>query len=615
MKNLSYLLFTFISLNLFAINSPLEPVIPNDANMVIRLNGKKISDKIGIKNIYNSGIFMNYLKDVIFTGNSNNKIEDIGISLEKDLYFFTKRTEKIAYTAYLYPIAKAKLFAKYIAEKNSFVETVKKQTYTVIFYQNEREVLAWNNRYAIFIHFDYTNYSDNVDMTEIEMYEEVLVEEAAEAVEVEESTESEAAYQARIEKELELREKARRESLERKRALYFQEMDPIFNLVAGQKSILDNASYANHKNNTADFSFWVDMRSYSKNYGRYYGGYYGYYGFMSSIMSSYIGEEIKGHVYFNEEEIKLSANMAYSEEIQKWMNQIYAARLPKSFLKYIPNQNILGLTSLSLNSTKFWEAFPQVYTQILNKSFSRRKAPDPKQTEAFSVLADFLSIMIDENDLGKLMTGNGMFVLKNLLPVKVTYKSYEYNEDYSEYKEVEKTKTDMMPDFLMVFGAENKVFMTKLLNLAMSNDMLLSRKGYYYTDGNNRDFPYKIYFFVNDEMVFISSDENEILAIAGGTFTGGVDKKMGNNLIRNNGYGSLDIKELLSRIDVTDMSVREVKSLEYAKANTGKLEYFNRFENGVTNYDVNYVIPENFENAAKYLWDFIHKMDEIEKAN
>ena len=150
-------------------NINLETVIPSSTNMVFRLNGKEIAQKIGIKNIVKSQSFLKMIEGEIFLGNENKRIGDLGINLENDVFIIYEANRNISYTAYLYHIEKPKLFAKYIAEKNEFVETVKTDNYTVIhykkgssYYDDTRDFLAWNKEYAIY--FDISYVKDFVDV-------------------------------------------------------------------------------------------------------------------------------------------------------------------------------------------------------------------------------------------------------------------------------------------------------------------------------------------------------------------------------------------------------------------------------------------------------------------
>lgn len=661
MKKIILLTCFFTITTLFAQNSvDLESLIPDTSTMVVRINGKALTQKVGMKNIAKSDAFLKMLQGEIFLGNDKKRITDIGINLEKDVFMMYKADKQITYTAYLYYIEKPKLFAKYIAEKNEFVETVKSDNYTVIYYKPtddyyrynvEQDFLAWNNQYAIYVDVNYVQSEplneNELDETgyyeepEIRMADEVAppveyVDEIPEAVDavIEPAVEpagegsgegprygSAAYYQEREAQRLarqktqdSLRELENIAKLAYARGIYEIELNKFFGERTDEKSIKSNESYTKSKNEKADVSFWMDLRRngsiYSSMYN--YGGYYRRYdmpGMLAMYMGAYAGKEMNGHLFFNNNDITVQSNVSFMPEIAELLQGIYNTKIPKSYLKYISNEKVLGVTSASLNSTKFWEAFPAVYAEAL--MFGSYGRPSEKEVEGVKVLVDFVSIMLDESALGKLATGNAVFVLKDLVPTEVEYYSYEYNEDYTESKRVKKTKTEIFPDFLLMFGSENKDFMTKLLDLACKNDMMYRNGNYYYTDGKDRDFPFQLYFTVTDEMAFVSTNLNEIQDLAAGKTTGSLDKDVATNILKNASYFNLNLPELLSRIPKEQMSNRELKMLTYFQNNGGEIEWINNYDNDHTTGKMSMNTPSKYKNSALFIWDLIETVDQF----
>jgi hypothetical protein len=647
MKNIFYALLTLVMYNGFTQKTvDLERLIPNTASMVVKINGKDLTQKVGMKNIAKSEAFLKMLEGEIFLGNDKKRVTEIGVNLEKDVFMMYSNGKNITYTAYMYHIEKPKLFAKYIAEKNEFVETVKTANYTVIYYKGsdyyysnsvEHDFLAWNNDFAIYVDVSYVadrTYEQEqvVGDSPYEVAEEAYMEEAPveiadydeEAVEaVEESAvyetpeydkEQEAARIARIKRQDSLKEAERLQKLAFSRNIFAQELNKFFGDSAGIASIIDNKSYTDSKNDNADVSFWMSLERNNLisnsmyNYGRYRRRY-DLPGMLSMFLGAYAGKDINGHLFFNEKNITVKSNVSFMPEIAELLQGIYDTKIPKSYLKYIDNEKVLGVSSASLNSVKLWEAFPSIYAEAL--MLYGYSYPNEKEVEGVRVLVDFVSIMLDEEALGKLVTGNAVLVLKDMVPTEVEYYTYEYNEDYTESKRVKKTKTEVFPDFLLMFGSENKAFMTKLLDLACKNEMMHQNGNYYYTDAKDRDFPFQLYFTLTDEMAFVSTNLNEIQNLSEGKTVGDLDKKMAANIIKNSSYFNLNLPELLSRIPEEQMSSRELKMLNYFKDNGGEIEWFNNYDKDQSFGEMSMKTPAKFKNSALFVWDLIETAEQF----
>ena len=639
MKNIILTLLIFSSF--LSIGQPfdLEKIIPATSSVVLKFNGEAITKKIGMKNINQSPLFTEIAEDLFFFGNRDKKISDLGIDLNHELVYFYNQAENLSYFSFAYAIENPKLFANYIAEKSGLTQTEKFEGYTVLYYENDRELLAWNNSYAIYIYVDFVRgeSDEDIDETVIELQEAIEVLEVSskvevvtgvvtvvdsaiedEVVSVEEYEESKEARLERLKKEIDRKKEIKRLKLEVRRKTYQLELNKLFNLDKANSNILSVNNYTQSKNNSADFSFWINANTIGGIYNPYrygwrYGLNYGAFGLFSSFLNTYLGPHFNGHIFLKDNEIKLESNMAYSKNMKEWMSEVYNSKLPKNYIKYMYHKNILGVSSFSFNSEKLWESFPVIYTDLIY-SMSRKDFND-NEKEGVDVLAEFFSVMLDEKALGELFTGKGVFILKDLISTKVEYKTHEYNDKNGEYKEVTKTKTEMTPEFLMIFGSKNKSLITKVLNWACKNEVMYFNNGYYYTDGGFRDFPYKMYFTLQNDMAFISSNLNEIQTIASGKTLGKPSKEIASKMLKNNAYVMVELKELLSKMLQEDLRPKERKVLEYAKNNSETISYFSNFKNGESTIDASLKVPSQFNNSALYLWEFIHEINKIDQGH
>src|SRR5690606_11903726 len=89
-----------------------------------------------------------------------------------------------------------------------------------------------------------------------------------------------------------------------------------------------------------------------------------------------------------------------------------------------------------------------------------------------SLGTEILSLLLDEEAIATVAKGDGLFVLNGIAEQEVTYTDYEYDEDYN-YKEVEKTKMETIPDFLFMFSSENAGLYNRLTSY-LQHKMLLT---------------------------------------------------------------------------------------------------------------------------------------------
>ena len=637
MRNIFFLAIILITNQALAQNEiTLESIIPKDAGMVVRMNGKALTQKVGMKNIAKSEAFLKLLEGEIFLGNDKKRVTEIGVNLEKDVFMIHKLNQDISYTAYLYHIEKPKLFAKYISEKNDFVETEKGTNYTVIFYKStsyyseEQDFLAWNNEYAIYVDVNHVRDSPvrnvaepiEAEMLQHEIEQSYYEEEAEDAVDAayEEQTteyyqELEAQRVAQQKTKDSLIEVKRLEEIAIIRGIYATELNHFFGERSDTNTILKNANYLKSRNVDADLSFWMNLRGNSYvpislyNYG-YYGRRNDLPGIISMYLGAYAGKVLNAHLFFNQKDITVKSNIEFMPEIGALLEGIYGSSIPKSYLKYINTEKVMSISSASVNATKFWEAFPSIFADGM--MLGSRHHPNEKEQAGIRTFVDFVSILVDEEALSKLMTGSAVFVLKDLVPTEVEYFSYEYNEDYSESKRVKKTKTEVYPDILLMFGSENKEFMTKLLELACKNEVLYRKGNYYYSDGSSRDFPFALYFTITKDMAFISTNANEIQNLAEGKSTGNLDKKMASNILKNSSYFNLNLPDLLNRIPKEQMSSEELKMLTYFTDNGGEIEWFNNYNDNRSEGRMQMNTPSKFKNSALFVWDLLETVHEME---
>ena len=601
--------------------------VPASAECVISINGNTLTNKIGKRKIENSEAFLALTEDFLFKGRGEGKLSDVGIDLKNDFVFFFNADTSMEYMGYLYGIDKKRTFETYIEENAGEGEKRNVGDFSILFYEGDYDFLAWNKNYALFVSVDYLHedlrpLEENSTMAwyydylePVEEVEEAACEEGAceggEATEVTEMTEEEMkAMEADRQAKKEAEEKRKAERIEKLRLAYINQITPIF-----QKSrpdhILTNKQYTKGKENSGDAYLWITKNDNVNSY-RYYRFYYErrryYRRFMYSI-NNFFGNEVAINAMLDKD-IKIKSNLSFDAEISQYFKEIYSSKISKELLPYVNADKALAVSSFSVDAEKVWQYYPRIYAKMYESWYNR---DDEDYSEEMSVFLDFVEIFMDEKALGEMATGDAIFVLKDLVQVEVKYTTYEYNIDYSERKEVEKTRTETFPEFLGMFTTKNKGFLEKLLGLAVKHEVMYRDNQYYYTDGENRDFPFQLGFTIQNGIAFIGSDMKEIKSISDGTFKGNVSQSLTKEINGNQSFMHMDLPALLSKIPNDHLNTRELKAMDYARENTRPIQMLSNMEGESVKSYMHADIPEEANNAAEYLWDFMEEMYRIDQ--
>jgi len=586
--------------------------VPESAECVISLDGRALTDKIGKKKIENSAAFLEIVQDFLFQGDSKGKISDLGIDLKNDFVFFFNADTSMEYMGYLYGIDKKKTFEKYIQENTGEGKRRDLKDYSVIFFEGNYDLLAWDKSHAIYLNIDYLHDSlrpvDEVNSWD--WFYEDMTEQVEEALVVEMTEEDIAKQEAERKAQEEAEERRAAERIAKLQNAYLEQLNQYF----GSKpktNIQDNKDYMTGKDPNGDVYLWISQARNVRDFD-YYTNFYNrrrsYRKFMYSF-NNFFGNQIAMNGLFTGTQVQVISDMSFDDEIAQYFKEIYSSTISKDFFQYINTEKALAVSSFSVKSDKVWEYYPRIYAKMYEKLYSR----NADYSQEVEVLLDFISIFMDEKALGEIATGDAVFVLKDIAPVEVKYKSYEYNEDYSERTEVEKTRNELFPEFLGMFTTKNKGFLDKLLNLAVKNEVMYRDNQYYYSDGENRDLPFKIGFTVQNGIAFIGSDLDEIKAIAEGKGKDGASDELTADMMGNQGYMKMDLQALLYKIPLDDMSPREKKTMEYTRENMRSMWTYSNLEGEQLRTQFFMDIPKSAKNGAVYLWDFMEEMYKIDQ--
>src|SRR5690606_39440155 len=101
-----------------------------------------------------------------------------------------------------------------------------------------------------------------------------------------------------------------------------------------------------------------------------------------------------------------------------------------------------------------------------------------RYSEIVDVFATSFAILLDEKAIAKVFKGDNLIVLNGVTNKEITYTDYEYDEDYN-YTEVERTKTEAVPDFLWMFSSDDVSIFEKIVKIGLREEGLIDHDGIY----------------------------------------------------------------------------------------------------------------------------------------
>ncbi|MEE9349441.1 MAG: hypothetical protein V3U80_05280, partial [Flavobacteriaceae bacterium] len=268
------------------------------------------------------------------------------------------------------------------------------------------------------------------------------------------------------------------------------------------------------------------------------------------------------YLFFNDDDIKLSTNIKISDKFLDTYKAIYNSKLDKNFLKYIDTNNTLAYFSMSMNTENMLREYPKLMTNIYGNML-------PQFKEETAIGLELMEVLFDEKAIGELITGDIMFVLNDVAEREITYTSYTYDDDYNR-EEVTKTKKELMPDFTVMLGSENRSLITKLMKLSLKHRLSEANGQIFKLNKQMTKAPFDMFYTIKDNIVFLTNSENQINSISSNSFKSNIGKHK-KLLKKNIVVGYADVKKLLSKMPTNLIGPKQAELLKYMQNNVGEV--------------------------------------------
>ena len=381
--------------------------------------------------------------------------------------------------------------------------------------------------------------------------------------------------------------------------------DKAKNIFAKKSKKIGPHKFTKYTDNKAACSVWSSSGSFYSQYMNMIGG----------ILDPKNGTQFPGgdlvyHMYINEKDITMKSSITLEEKDFSSYQNIFNNKVNPKFFDYIDADHFLSYYSQAYSVQGALEEVPHLVNSYLGNHFDKWGIQES---------VDLLAVVLDEEAIGKVVVGDAMLILTDIGEEEVTYIDYEWDEDYILRKEVEKTKKELMPEFLYMMSTKDEASVHKIFKLSMkANKKRFTKEDGYYQLIPYRNAPFKVYFVVKNGIIFMVNAKAQLDAILSDKAIKRLDAATIKSIIDSPLMMAVDGKRIVENVPRTKATTprkeREQKMLEYTQENIGSLTVKQNFPTkNALSAEVIYSFTNGAGNGLKYFMHFINDLYEIEK--
>ncbi len=655
------LIASTVCITLTATAQDLATKIPSTATAVVTLKGKRITDLVSVEEFSNSKLGEMIGKELAKESDEKvNNLEEMGLALDQNFYYFLEMDKGVFNNCFLIPLKNSQGLLNLMG--NSQRERIITEN-GLSYFQDDYDgsVVLWDNStllvlfakdtsndYDFYDDYGYNdygndNYGDALEtptpaVVEEEVEIETIVEEAAEEVAIDaeseiveetvidieevviESTEPTDNYyndyynSEEYKKQEAAREKRRLEReakrAEKRKKLAEATLQRAKTIIAGnytQGNILKNAGYVKTIGNGQDEAVaWVD------DFGSIYkdammGSYYGAmnpYNFMD-MDKLYGGFSISAKLNFEKDHASVKTIYSMNDELADIYRPMYQGKFNSNFAKYINEDRLLGYWSINMSTEGLLTSYPQLMDAVFKTEGEKNYG------DVVALGTQLFSLLLDEKATAEIVRGDMLLVLNNLSEREVTYTDYEYDEDYN-YKEVVKTKTETVPDFLFMFSSEQKSLFDRLVRIGLREKELQAIGGIYQIVSLPQSSPFDIYVMFKDNTAFVGSSKKDMMAISNGTFASKLSSTHKRNMKKNVTSLFVNGKKIVAEIPVDSYPSELRNKVSFLTNNTEDVYFnFEKIKGNTMKGEMIWNTPEEgHKNSFAYFINMINRLME-----
>ena len=227
------------------------------------------------------------------------------------------------------------------------------------------------------------------------------------------------------------------------------------------------------------------------------------------------------------------------------MKKISNSSFYSPFLNYFNEEKSLAYGSVNFSSEGLLDYYSELLTTFTNTPDKQEKSTESLGIELASKLS---AILLDEEAIAELMRGDFFFEVSDFTEKEVTYTTYEYDADFKS-KKVEKTKTELVPDFLVAFTTGEKDIYKKVLGMGLTEDIVTKNGNIYAIEKKlPKDIPFDIYVLFDKDAVIISTSSQRLEEISNGSYESYVSNETKKDLKKNSMYMKIKSERIVNQL-------------------------------------------------------------------
>lgn len=295
--------------------------------------------------------------------------------------------------------------------------------------------------------------------------------------------------------------------------------------------------------------------------------------------------------------LKLKGSVGLDKSLAEMTKRMYARKPNAKFSKYLTDKT-LGFFNVNINS----EAYLREMPAYMAKYYSGLLGPQQDVVE-WGLMA--LEIALDAKAIAQVMPGDHLVVVNGLRKFKKDYIDYTYDDDYNA-TEVKKTKEETLPVFIWMFTSKDQRLIKKGLDMAVSKQVGQVYDGIYaFSKQKAKDFP--MYVLLKEDLVMVSNDSLSLNDIRQNKMNASVNKDFVKLMKQNKMSAAMDLQKLPGMLK--EMGVAPGKQWEATLAQLNQYGSTAITSKGVVGnraeVEMSTRLPQTSDGAISYLLDQI----------
>ncbi|WP_313492095.1 DUF4836 family protein [Sphingobacterium multivorum] len=295
--------------------------------------------------------------------------------------------------------------------------------------------------------------------------------------------------------------------------------------------------------------------------------------------------------------LKLKGSVGLDKALAEMTKRMYARKPNSKFSKYLTDKT-LGFFYVNINS----EAYLREMPAYMAKYYSGLLGPQQDVVE-WGLMA--LEIALDEKAVAQVMPGDHLVVVNGLRKFKKDYIDYTYDDDYNA-TEVKKTKEETLPVFIWMFTSKDQRLIKKGLDMAVSKQVGQVHDGIYsFSKQKAKDFP--MYVLLKEDLVMVSNDSLSLNDIRQNKMNAPGNKDFVKLMKQNKMSAAIDLQKLPTMLK--EMGVAPDKQWETTLAQLNQYGSTAITSKGVVGnraeVEMSTRLPQTSDGAISYLLDQI----------